>query len=352
MSNTKPCIVTTLKNNDEIRYLLDSNKNIVYSSGNNNNNNYIMSLNLDKLKEDITQNKYIIEPQYYYFFRQQNPQQNPQQISNNCSSVRMIEIDLNKDLEDFAPAKISIYNDEILNQYNLSDVDLNLFETTKLFDRYRYNKIHSSRFDQYYNSIPNMNDNYNNISNDKQNVKIKNKKHFAITLLLHFVLNDFIPIFNKLESEIKTNRETSQTLYGNSENDHIQKYYLKNKSTIDEYIDILIDFRKVFVIKEEKKAKSEEEKKTEGDNTKKIIMIAVPIGVFVVILILFYVIIYRNRNTPGTWGYSFMNYVENIKLPSYTSSTHTSMDTNSTVAKKQRLAEYNNHLNSAKNSRR
>jgi hypothetical protein len=344
MSNTKPCVITTLKNNDEIRYLLDSNKNIVYSSGNNNNNNYIMSLNLDKLKEDITQNKYIIEPQYYYFFRQQNPQQNPQQISNNCSSVRMIEIDLNKDLEDFAPTKISIYNDEILNQYNLSDIDLNLFETTKLFDRYK--KIHSSRFDQYYNSIPNMNDNYNNILNDKQNVKIKNKKHFAITLLLHFVLNDFIPIFNKLESEIKTNRQTSQTLYGNSENDHIQKYYLKNKTTIDEYIDILTDFKKVFVIKEEKN--------TEGDKTKLIIMIAVPICVVLVILILFYVLIYRNRNTPGTWGYRFMNYIENIELPSTRSKTYIPIVTTSSNQKQQRLDAYNNQLASAirKNSRR
>ena len=353
MKIEQPCVAIKLKNLYDIQYLLDSNNNIVFCTTTGINNYEIMSYNIELLKEHIAQNKYVTDP-YYYYYRKK--------YTHNCKGMRTedinLNIGLNKKFEEFAPLIFNINDNETLNQYKLSEINLDKFVTTDLYILYKisnididkfvttelykqykssnidldkfvgtdlyknkyFEKYKNENFDKYYKSIPDTNN--NNFPYDK--------KHFVITLLFHFLFNYFIPKLNELEKQIINSRELKST--GSNENEVIKNYYLKNKIILDEYIDILTDFKKVFVIKEEKKAKSEEEKKTEGNNTIKIISIVVPISIFVILLILFF--IFRKR---------IMNYTENIKLSSLTSKTHSPVVTRSDSAKAQRLA-YEEHL--------
>jgi hypothetical protein len=214
MSKTKilPCIVTTLKNSETL-YLLDYDKNMVYCT-----KDSLKSLNIEHIRDSFNNNK--------------KPEQNKFNITNfknDCNykegvfveGVFLEKPDLTKKPEEFLANEV-IINDEILNKYNLSDISLNIFEKTKLF--------------QFY--IDNTNDLqlYNQLNNNE-------KKRLACTLYYYYISGD-----NFLFSVLSRNLDIERQKTDFNENDYIQQYYKDNKKQIQDSIDILTEFRDVFII--------------------------------------------------------------------------------------------------------
>jgi hypothetical protein len=213
------CIGTTIQNGETL-YLLDDNKNIVYCTGNN-----IISSDFDKIKDNFNNNK-DLGYQNNKFTKIPN---------NNCKVKETVDLDITKNPEEFLASE-AIINGEILNKYYLSDISLNIFEKTILFKQFfEKNDL------QFYNKLNN-----------------NEKKKFAITLLFYHFEN-YEPIRNKLHSAIQIKKQDTNF----NEKDFLQQYYKDNNKEIQDFINILTEFKDVFIIVVEKKLEEKIKQKIE-----------------------------------------------------------------------------------------
>jgi hypothetical protein len=205
-----PCIATTLKNGETL-YLLDDNKNMVYCSQND-----LASLNLEHIQDNFNNNIFPYLNKYFIY----------NAYLNNCNRKQVPYLEkpnLTKKPEEFLANEV-IINGEILNNYNLSDISLNIFEKTKLFKIY----IDTNNL-QLYNQLNN-----------------NEKKRLVFTLYYDYIIGDNF-LFNVLKNKLNIERENRDFNDG-KEKDYIQQYYKDNKKQIQDSIDVLTEFRDVFII--------------------------------------------------------------------------------------------------------
>ena len=185
-----PCIPTALINNKTL-YLLDDDKNIVFCNENN-----FTSIDFESIKKNFNNN---IKPETYT---------KTTSFIHNCKGKEVEFFDLTKKPELFLAPEV-IINDNILNKYNLSDINLNIFEKTRLFNYY----IKSFNLELY----KKLND--------------KDKTRLIFILYYNYCFGD---IFFMSDLENKLLIEKQKPNFNN--NDFIKQYYKDNTLKIQDSI--------------------------------------------------------------------------------------------------------------------
>jgi hypothetical protein len=206
---TIPCALVASIGNENL-YLLDENKNLVFYNKPN-----MMSLDLEHLIDSF---KKRIKPERY-----DNTYDIGTSIIDNCELKQVTFLNLGQIPDVFLPSEI-IINGDILNQYNLSDIDLTIFENTKLFKNY---------------IKPNDLQTYKNLND-------KDKKRLVFLLYINYI-----------EEALLTRLVTTNNIKFNftptfTEDDNLRHTYL-NPSIIENSINVLTEFKNVFIIKIPKK---------------------------------------------------------------------------------------------------
>jgi hypothetical protein len=202
---TIPCAPIASVGNENL-YLLDENKNLVFYNKPN-----MMSLDLEHLIDSF---KKRIKPERY-----ENIYDIGTSIIDNCELKKVTFLNLGQIPDVFLPSEI-IINGDILNQYNLSDVDLTIFEKTELFDNY----IETQDLQTY----KKLND--------------KDKKRLVFLLYINYIEEDLL---TRLVN-------TNNIKFNFTEDDNLRHTYL-NPSIIEYSIKVLTEFKDVFIIKIPKK---------------------------------------------------------------------------------------------------
>jgi len=218
-SKNVPCIPIALKN-DVTLYLLDDDKNIVFSL-----ENKFISRDFENIKKN-----------YYNKTKQENYIKTTSYI-HNCKPKEVEFFDLTKKPEVFLAPEV-IITDNILDKYNLADINLNIFEKTKLFNYY----ITSFNLELYKKIID------------------KDKKRLAIILYLNYYDGDLF-FMKDLSSKLSIEKQKSNF----NENEYITKYYKDNEQKIEDSIIVLTDFKNVFdiIVPKKEEPEKEEPKKEE-----------------------------------------------------------------------------------------
>jgi hypothetical protein len=206
---TIPCAPVASIGNENL-YLLDENKNLVFYNKPN-----MMSLDLEHLIDSF---KKRIKPERY-----ENIYDIGTSIIDNCELKKVTFLNLGQIPDVFLPSEI-IINGDILNQYNLSDVDLTIFEKTELFDNY----IETQDLQTY------------------QKLNDKDKKRLVFLLYINYI-EEYL-----LTRLVNTNNIKFNFTLTFTEDDNLRHTYL-NPSIIENSIKVLTEFKDVFIIKIPKK---------------------------------------------------------------------------------------------------